>query len=62
VENLANIGINGLVFTEGLVQHTPIVVRVTNIEYTINYDSCNFVGHCLFYANIAVCNVLINRE
>jgi hypothetical protein len=26
MENLANIGINGLVFTEGLVQHTPMSI------------------------------------
>ena len=26
MENLANIGINGLVFTEGLVQYTPMLI------------------------------------
>jgi len=43
MENLANIGINGLVFTEGLVQHTPMGIGWVNryLKYLYPLDLIN---------------------
>ena len=52
MEKLDNIGLNGLVFTEGLVQHTPIVIGwLTCVQQVLRPHSLCRLGDSEAHAN-----------